>query len=108
MFAGHDETGAKVVEKDGKKYMEHYGSSSRKAMEKNYGKMKKYRSSEGREILVPYRGAVKNTVRDMLGGLRSACTYVGARKLKELSKRTTFVLVNRQLNTLFEKRENNY
>jgi GMP reductase len=57
-----------------------------------------YRASEGKTVEVPYRGNVENTVLDILGGLRSTCTYVGASQLKELSKRTTFIRVAEQEN----------
>ena len=70
-------------------------------MHKHHGKMNVYRASEGRSVNVPYRGKVENTVLDILGGLRSTCTYVGAQRLKELSKRTTFLRVTQQLNEVF-------
>jgi len=97
MLAGHDEGGGEV--KDGK--VTFYGMSSDTAMNKHHGGVADYRSSEGRTVSVPYRGAVKNTVLDLLGGLRSACTYVGAHSLKQLSKCTTFIRVNRQINDIF-------
>ena len=75
--------------------------SSAEAMNKYYGGVAEYRSSEGKTVHVPYRGPVENTVLDILGGLRSACTYVGATRLKELSKRTTFVRVTNQLNDIY-------
>jgi GMP reductase len=75
--------------------------SSDTAMEKHHGGVANYRSSEGKTVKVKYKGAVANTVQDLLGGIRSTCTYVGARKLKELSKRTTFVRVSQQVNTIF-------
>jgi GMP reductase len=62
-----------------------------------------YRSSEGRTVEISYKGAVKNTVLDLLGGLRSTCSYVGAHNLKQLSKCTTFIKVNRQINDVFVK-----
>lgn len=84
-----------------REYVEFYGMSSTTAMEKHHGGVAGYRSSEGRTVLTPYKGPVEATVLDLLGGLRSACTYVGAGKLKELSKRTTFVRVTQQLNQTF-------
>ena len=75
--------------------------SSAEAMQKYHGKIADYRSAEGKSVNVPYRGDVSRTVLDILGGIRSACTYVGATALKELSKRTTFVRVNQQLNEVF-------
>ena len=101
MLAGHDECGSDVVEVDGERKMRFYGMSSREAMNKYSGGVADYRASEGKEVLLDYRGPVENTLQDILGGVRSACTYVGARKLKELSKRTTFVRVTQQLNEVF-------
>ncbi|HEU5280926.1 MAG TPA: GMP reductase [Gammaproteobacteria bacterium] len=101
MLAGHDECLGDVVEEDGHKFKRFYGMSSTEAMEVHHGAVADYRSSEGRSVNVPYRGPVKNTVLDILGGIRSTCTYVGAHRLKELSKRTTFIRVARQLNEVF-------
>lgn len=101
MLAAHEESEFEIVERSGEKYLEYFGSSSRQAMEKHHGGVASYRAPEGKTVRIPYRGKVKDTIEDILGGLRSACTYVGARRLKELSKRTTFVLVHNQLNTLF-------
>jgi GMP reductase len=101
MFAGHDESGLEIVERGGVKYQRFYGMSSRAAMDKYSGGVAEYRAAEGKEVLVPYRGAVADTVREILGGVRSTCSYVGARRLKELSKRTTFVRVTQQLNEVF-------
>jgi GMP reductase len=93
MLAGHAECAGELVEEEGRQYKRFYGMSSRPAMEKYAGGVAEYRASEGKEVLVPYRGRVADTVREVLGGVRSACTYVGARKLRELTKRTTFVRV---------------
>jgi GMP reductase len=101
MLAGHDESLGEIVEEDGKKYKRFYGMSSSEAMERHHGSIADYRASEGRSVNVPYRGPVKNTILDILGGLRSTCTYVGAHRLKELSKRTTFIRVTKQLNEIF-------
>jgi GMP reductase len=79
------------------RYKPFYGMSSRAAMEKYAGGVADYRASEGKEVLVELRGPVANTVQEILGGVRSACTYVGARTLKELTKRTTFVRVGARL-----------
>lgn len=97
MLAGHDEGGGEV--KDGK--VTFYGMSSDTAMNKHHGGVANYRSSEGRTVTIPYKGSVKNTVLDLLGGIRSTCTYVGASNLKQLSKCTTFIRVNRQVNDIF-------
>jgi GMP reductase len=101
MFAGHDECTGDVVERDGQKYQRFYGMSSRSAMEKYAGGVAQYRAAEGKEVLVPCRGPVDATAQEILGGVRSACTYVGARRLRELSKRTTFVRVSQQANEIF-------
>ena len=98
MMAGHDEGGGEVI--DGN--VQFYGMSSDIANTKHFGGLKEYRSSEGRTVKIPYKGAIKDTVQDILGGIRSACTYAGARKLKDLSKCTTFVRVNNQYNKIFE------
>lgn len=101
MFAGHDECYGDIIEENGKRYKRFYGMSSTEAMEKYHGSVAEYRASEGRSVNMPYRGPVKNAVQDILGGVRSTCTYVGAQRLKELSKRTTFIRVTKQLNEAF-------
>lgn len=119
MLAGHDECGGTIVIKNennnnkteevfdvdyykkhypNELFVEFYGMSSKKANEKFAGGMQDYRASEGRELLIPYKGSVDNIVQEILGGLRSCCTYTGSKTLKELPKRTTFVKVNRQVN----------
>jgi GMP reductase len=130
MLAGHDEGGGEVITKyyktgewvrneqqlDGKtqsitwedgierkQFVTFYGMSSKAANNKHFGGLKEYRSSEGREVLVPYRGAVASTIQDILGGVRSTCTYAGAVKLKNLSKCTTFVRCTQTHNSVFEK-----
>jgi len=95
MLAGHDEGGGTI--EDNK--VKFYGMSSKEAQGDDF---KDYRASEGRVVEVPYRGPVDATVHDILGGLRSACTYVGAPTLKQLSKCTTFIRVNNQYNAVFE------
>jgi len=102
MFAGHNEGGGKTIKKNGSKFIEFYGSSSDTAMDKHYGDHPDYRSSEGKKVQLKYRGKIKDTVLNILGGLRSSCTYVGAPSLKQLSKCTTFVRVNQQSNDTFE------
>lgn len=95
MFAGHTESMSEEQLKELAKndnVVEYYGMSSEVAMNKYAGGIAKHRASEGRVVQVDYKGDVKDTVRDILGGIRSACTYVGASRLKELSKRTTFVI----------------
>ena len=121
MLAGHDEGGGEVITKhyangeytrkdDGtyvphfeqKHFVQFYGMSSKTANDKHFEGLKDYRSSEGRTVLVPYRGAVANTVQDLLGGLRSTCTYAGAIKLKHLSKCTTFIRCTQTHNSVYE------
>ena len=101
MFAGHDESGGEIVEENCKKFRLFYGMSSQTAMDKHSGGVAEYRASEGKTVKVAYKGAVSETVKDILGGVRSTCTYVGASQLKELSKRTTFIRVQEQENQVF-------
>ena len=103
MLAGHNESGGELIEKNGKKYKLFYGMSSETAMHKYSGGVADYRASEGKTTEIAYRGAVEETLLDILGGLRSACTYVGARELKELTKRTTFIRVQEQHNEWFKE-----
>jgi len=90
----------RVIEE--KKFVQFYGMSSETANDKHFGGLKDYRSSEGRTVLVPHRGAMENTVQNILGGLRSACTYAGAVKLKHLSKCTTFIRCTQTHNRVYE------
>jgi GMP reductase len=127
MLAGHNEGGGKVIDKfyktgewrknvhtlegietttwedaiDRKQFVAFYGMSSDAANTKHFGGLKDYRSSEGREVLVPYRGSVSDTVQDLLGGIRSTCTYAGANRLKHLSRCTTFVRCTQQFNAVY-------
>jgi GMP reductase len=94
MFAGHYESGGNKIEKDGKLYKEFYGMSSDKAMQKYYNGVPSYRASEGKDLLIEYRGPIENTLKEVLGGLRSTCTYVGADSLKNLCKCTTFIMLH--------------
>ena len=130
MLAGHDEGGGEIITKtyktdqvkikeevvdmeypkvleynpvyEEKHFIQFYGMSSDAANTKHFGGLKDYRASEGREVLVPYRGPIANTIQDMLGGLRSACTYVGAEKLKHLPKCTTFIRCQDTHNRVYE------
>ena len=129
MLAGHDQGGGEVITKyyktgewvrneqsldgqtqsitweDGierKKFVQFYGMSSKSANDKHFDGLKDYRSSEGRTVLVPYRGSVETTIQDILGGMRSTCTYAGANKLKQLSKCTTFVRCTQTHNGVYE------
>ena len=124
MLAGHNEGGGEVITRyyetseleyqvgehlanrvhkvEEKQFIKFYGMSSDAANTKHFGGLKEYRSSEGREVLVPYRGEIARTVQNILGGVRSTCTYVGANTLKQLSKCTTFIRVNNQFNKTYE------
>ena len=116
MLAGHDEGGGEVITKrfitdefendarviKEKKFVQFYGMSSESANDKHFGGLKDYRSSEGRTVLVPYRGPVAKTVQEILGGVRSACTYTGAMKLKQLSKCATFIRCSQTHNSVYE------
>ena len=122
MLAGHDEGGGEVITKiyetdevtklgDGfydsvykeKQFVQFYGMSSNAANTKHFGGLKDYRSSEGREVLVPYRGEVARTIQDLLGGIRSTCTYAGAKTLKQLPKCATLIRCNDTHNRIYEK-----
>lgn len=129
MLAGHDEGGGEVISKwyksnevkpvkfnngirdvteydavyEEKRFVQFYGMSSKTANDKHFGGLKNYRSSEGRTVLVPYRGSVRDTIQDILGGIRSCCTYAGASQLKHLSKCTTFVRCTQTHNSVYEK-----
>tara|TARA_Y100000813_G_scaffold30680_1_gene19469 strand:- start:2291 stop:3343 length:1053 start_codon:yes stop_codon:yes gene_type:complete len=99
VFAGHDENPGDIVVEDNVKYKLFYGMSSDYAQQKHYGKMEKYRSSEGRVIKIKHKGPLEKTILDYLGGLRSTCAYINAHKIKHISKCVTFVVVHQQLNT---------
>jgi len=103
MLAGHTESGGELIEIKGEKYKQFYGMSSKTAMDKHAGGVAEYRASEGKTVQVPFKGDVIYTVLDILGGIRSTCTYVGASRLKELTKRTTFIRVSEQENQVFTK-----
>merc|ERR1719428_2380277 len=93
MFSGHEESGGEKIEIDGKCYKLFYGMSSSTAMKKYSGGVANYRASEGKTVKVPYKGSVHSVLTTILGGIRSACTYTGSKKLKELPKRCTFIRV---------------
>lgn len=126
MLAGHTEGGGEVITKqyltnelrpipklsgtaydenerviEEKHFVQFYGMSSKSANEKHFGGLKEYRSAEGKVVSVPFKGSVEETVLDILGGIRSTCTYVGAGQLKNLSKCTTFARVTQQINNVF-------
>ncbi len=93
IFAGHDENPGDIVEDNGQHFKMFYGMSSKHAMEKYFGKMEHYRSSEGAVIKVPYKGPIEHTILDFLGGLRSTCTYIGAECIEQMPHKTYFVAV---------------
>ena len=101
-FSGHTESGGELIEENGKQFKMFYGMSSDTAMKKYAGGVANYRSSEGKTVKIPFKGPVENTIMDLLGGIRSTLTYVGAKYLKELSKRCTFIRVNNQLNNIYK------
>jgi len=103
MFAGHTQSGGARISKDGKEYIEFYGMSSKKAMDTHSGGIAEYRSSEGKYVLIPFKGDINHTVLDLLGGIRSTCTYVGAYNIKDLGKCTKFIEVKEQLNEIYGK-----
>ena len=119
MLAGHDEGGGEVITKsylsnelseqtgeqyvETKEFVQFYGMSSKSANDKHFGGLKEYRTSEGRDVLVPHRGYIDATVQDILGGIRSTCTYVGASNIKHISKCTTFIRCNDTHNRIYEK-----
>jgi len=101
LFAGTDEAAGQTVVRDGRTYKQFYGMSSNTAMAKHAGGVAEYRSSEGKTVEVPSKGPVSAIVLDMLGGLRSACTYIGAKTMEDMPSRTTFIRVTQQLNQVF-------
>ena len=105
LLAGHDENSETITENinTGEKTVEFYGMASSTALNKFYSnnKGKDYKACEGKHVTIPYKGALENTLMDLLGGIRSTCTYIGAKKIKDISKCTTFVCVNNQLNNIF-------
>jgi GMP reductase len=105
MLAGHDEGGGEVagtsMKLGGPEYRKFYGMASKIAQEKHNGGVAEYRASEGKEVLVPYRGPVRNTIYEILGGLRSSCAYQGVSKLTDLAIEPKFIRVNNQLNNVF-------
>ena len=98
MFAGHDECEGEKVLINGEQKMKFRGMSSEDAQIAHYGSKQDYRASEGRVVYVPCKGPVCNTVNEFLGGLRSAMTYAGAIRIKDMPKCVSFIRVNRQLN----------
>lgn len=105
LFSGFEESGGEIVIKGNKKYKEYFGLSSNKVLKDFYNKKEQHRAAEGRYTLIPFKGSLHVFLQDLFGSLRSTGTYIGARKLKEFSKRATFIRVNSQLTTYLEKFE---
>jgi len=119
LLAGHDEGGGKIIEEkvqlnklqnqspqiEVKKYIEFYGMSSESAFERHGARKDGYRGTEGKTVRLEYKGAVKNTVEQILGGVRSTCTYIGARRIKDMPKCAHFVRVNIAINRVFDSNE---
>ena len=101
VFAGHDENPGNLVIRGDKKYKQFYGMSSGLAMKTHYGKQDTYRASEGKVVEVPYKGYLKDTIQEYLGGIRSTCTYINAQSLEEIHSKTKFIVVQNQLNNIF-------
>ena len=108
MFAGHKESGGELVTgDDGEQYKDFYGMSSTKAQQTYYGDLAEHRAAEGKKVRLKYKGELDGTVQGILGGMRSACSYVGAKKLKDLPKSTTFIRVTQTTNEIYTGSENN-
>ena len=108
MFAGHKESGGELVTDDnGEQYKDFYGMSSTKAQQTYYGDLAEHRAAEGKKVRLKYKGDLDGTVQGILGGMRSACSYVGAKKLKDLPKSTTFIRVTQTTNEIYTGSENN-
>ena len=98
MLAGHDQGGGEVIDNT----VRFYGMSSETANDKHFGGLRDYRAAEGKEVKIPYKGDVKNTVQDILGSLRSTCTYIGAKRLKDIPKCATFIRCSDTHNRVYE------
>jgi len=107
MFAGHTESGGDLVtDENGQMYKDFYGMSSELAQQRYYGDLAEHRASEGKKVRLKYKGSIDITVQSILGGVRSACSYVGAKTLKDLPKCTTFIRVTQTTNEIFTNFEN--
>ena len=107
MFAGHTESGGDLITDDnGQMFKDFYGMSSELAQQRYYGDLAEHRASEGKKVRLKYKGSIDITVQSILGGVRSACSYVGAKNLKDLPKCTTFIRVTQTTNEIFTTYEN--
>jgi len=107
MFAGHTESGGELIEEGEKKYKVFYGMSSANAMNKYHGGVAQYRSAEGKCVKLPYKGDVSDTILNILGGIRSTMTYIGAHKIKDVPKCSSFIRVNNIVNKIYSNDMNN-
>ena len=112
MLAGHDESGGETIidstngnDNGNNKYKLFYGMSSSTAMDQYHGGVASHRSAEGKTVKIPYRGPVESTILDILGGIRSTCTYIGAKRIKDIPKCTTFIRVTNQVNQIYSGKE---
>ncbi|XP_053992933.1 GMP reductase-like [Hylaeus volcanicus] len=101
MLAGHQESSGEIVSINDKEYKQFYGMASFDALSKYSGGCEKYRTAEGKSVLVPYRGSLESTIETILAGLRSTCTYVNCPSLYKLPSQAKFIRVNHQLNECF-------
>jgi IMP dehydrogenase/GMP reductase len=101
MFAGHTESGGELIEEGEKKYKVFYGMSSANAMNKYHGGVAQYRSAEGKCVKLPYKGDVSGTILNILGGIRSTMTYIGAHNIKDIPKCSSFIRVNNIVNKIY-------
>ena len=99
MLAGHDESEGEIVEGT----VQFYGMSSNAAMAKHGSRKDGYRGAEGKVVKIPYKGAVEGTLTEILGGVRSAATYIGAKRIKDMPKCTTFVRCTQNVNPVFNQ-----
>jgi len=105
MFAGHDESGGELATIDNKQYKIFYGMSSSTAMNKYHGGVAHYRSAEGKTVKVVYKGPVEETIKNILGGVRSTMTYIGAKKIKHMPRSASFIRVNNIVNKIYNGNE---
>ena len=91
LLAGHQESPGHLITIDGKRYKQYWGSAS----EVQKGA---YRNVEGKQMLVPFRGSIKDTLLEMQEDLQSSISYAGGRDLKSITKVDYVVVKNSILN----------
>lgn len=101
IFSGHQESEGQIIQKEGKQFLEFYGMSSETAMDKYSGGLAKYKASEGKKVYIPFKGSLENTISSILGGVRSAHTYVGANNLNQFRKNAQFYRVSQEVNEIY-------